>query len=766
MKSKQQTKPYKRINQKRVADDNNLRDMHALQKELSEKTELFDELPISQQTKKGMKRNGFVKMTEIQAATTHLALKGKDLVGSARTGSGKTLSYLLPMLELLYKEKWSSTDGLGALVVAPTRELALQIFKVLHAIGTNHTFSAGLLIGGKNVAQEKTRLNKMNILIATPGRLLQHMDETYGFSADNLKMLILDEADRILDLGFAKTVHAIIDQLPPTHTRQNLLFSATISASVASLAKMSLNDPAYVELKNTDNGEDPTPKNLAQFYSLVPLHRKLDVLFGFVKSHKQNKVLVFASSCKQVRHIYETFSHLRPGISLMQLHGKLKQAKRHATLAQFSRASHAVLFATDIAARGLDIPAVDWVVQLDAPEDADTYIHRVGRTARYNSKGCALMLVEPAEKALLKRLEEKHITPKGTKIKEKLMQPIGNALQAHAFQDTEIKYLAQKAFVSYVRSLHLMKDKEVFDVTRYPLSEYAGSLGLPGVPKVKFMAAEKARARAEDKKEVSESEQEQEQNQESGDDSEDTDLAKQTQKESQSKPGVRTKYDKLFERKNQGQLSEHYNALVDRNREGEGESDEELMTITRRDHELESGGSDGEEDDAAGNLSKRKLRAGQSKKAIAGKSEPGHKLRFDEDGQAHELYELQKGEDVDVDNEKKRFIDEQNKQLKLADVENKRVAKEKRDEKKRKRKDREVEGDDSDDAAEAVIGDGEDDGYVSPEFDLGDEDEIEGESGSDGESDDKESSQKKQKKESETRDIDDDEEYALSLLRN
>lgn len=248
MKSKQQTKPYKRINQKRVADDNNLRDMRALQKELSEKTELFDELPISQQTKKGMKRNGFVKMTEIQAATTHLALKGKDLVGSARTGSGKTLSYLLPMLELLYKEKWSSTDGLGALVVAPTRELALQIFKVLHAIGTNHTFSAGLLIGGKNVAQEKTRLNKMNILIATPGRLLQHMDETYGFSADNLKMLILDEADRILDLGFAKTVHAIIDQLPPTHTRQNLLFSATISASVASLAKMSLNDPAYVEL--------------------------------------------------------------------------------------------------------------------------------------------------------------------------------------------------------------------------------------------------------------------------------------------------------------------------------------------------------------------------------------------------------------------------------------------------------------------------------------------------------------------------------------
>lgn len=486
----------KRINHKRVADDNNLKDMQTLQKELSEKTEIFNDLPISHQTKKGFKRNGFVKMTEIQAATTHLALKGKDLVGSARTGSGKTLSYLLPMLELLYKEKWSNTDGLGALVIAPTRELAVQIFKVLHAIGSNHTFSAGLLIGGKNVAQEKTRLNKMNILIATPGRLLQHMDETYGFNADNLKMLILDEADRILDLGFSKTVHAILDQLPPTNTRQNLLFSATISPSVASLARVSLNEPEYVEIKNKDNGEDPTPKNLSQFYALVPLHRKLDVLFGFVKTHKQNKVLVFANSCKQVRHIYETFSHLRPGISLLQLHGKLKQAKRHQTLTQFSQASHAVLFATDIAARGLDIPAVDWVVQLDAPEDADTYIHRVGRTARYNSKGCALLLVEPAEKdGLLTRLEEKHIAPQFIKIKEKLMQPIGNALQAHAFQDTEIKYLAQKAFVSYLRSIHLMKDKEVFDVTRLPLKEYAGSLGLPGVPKVKFMAAEKAKAR-------------------------------------------------------------------------------------------------------------------------------------------------------------------------------------------------------------------------------------------------------------------------------
>lgn len=214
---------------------------------------------------------------------------------------------------------------------------------------------------------------------------------------------------------------------------------------------------------------------------------------------------------------------------------------------------------------------------------------------------------------------------------------------------------------------------------------------------------------------------------------------------------MRTKYDRLFERKNQGQLSEHYNALIDRNKEGADSDEDDFMTLKRRDHGLDGG--DDEEDDPAGNLSKRKLKAGQSKKAVAGKSEPGHKLRFDDEGLAHELYELQKGDDVDVESEKKRFIEEQNRQLKEADVENKRLAKEKRDEKKRKRKERDFSDDESEEGADAVIGDdGQDDGYISPQFDLASESEES--------DDDKQSSQKKHK-----RDIDDDEEYALSLLR-
>lgn len=198
-------------------------------------------------------------------------------------------------------------------------------------------------------------------------------------------------------------------------------------------------------------------------------------------------------------------------------------------------------------------------------------------------------------------------------------------------------------------------------------------------------------------------------------------------------------------------MSEHYNALIDRN---EGSDEDDFITLKRRDHDLEGDASD--LDDAAGNLSKRKLKAGQSKKAVAGKSEPGHKLRFDDDGEAHEIYELQKGEDVDVEEEKKKFIEEQNEQLKQADIENKRQAKEKRDEKKRKRRERERDDYDEEDeeAGEAVIGGDEpDDGYISPEFDLPP-------SGSEDESESEGPSHKKVK-----RNLQQEEDYALSLLR-
>lgn len=390
-------------------------------------------------------------------------------------------------------------DGLGALVISPTRELALQIFQVLTRIGKRHSFSAGLLIGGKDVDAEKKRVARMNILVATPGRLLQHMDETPEFTADNLQLLVLDEAgmpfryfnapaDRILDNGFEKTLNAIVENLP--RQRQTMLFSATQTKSVRDLARLSLKDPSYVSVH--EKSASSTPAKLKQSYIQLDLPQKLEVVYSFLKTHQKSKIIVFLSSCKQVRLIYESFCKMQPGIPLMCLHGKQKQIKRTGIFEQFCRKQVVCLFATDIAARGLDFPAVDWVIQVDCPESTDTYIHRVGRTARYDLSGNALLLLLPSERAFLERLEERKIPITETRVNPKKIEENGanrvaRNLAAYCSQDAELKYLAQKSFVSYVRSVFLQKDKSVFKVEELPLEAFAQSLGLAGMPKIKFV---------------------------------------------------------------------------------------------------------------------------------------------------------------------------------------------------------------------------------------------------------------------------------------
>lgn len=185
-------------------------------------------------------------------------------------------------------------DGLGALIISPTRELALQIFQVLRSVGKFHTFSAGLLIGGKDVQEEMHRVARMNILVATPGRLLQHMDQTPDFNCDNLQVLVLDEAgiknlipDRILDGGFQQTVNAIIENIP--RERTTLLFSATQTKSVKDLARLSLQDPEYVAVH--EKATSSTPSNLTQSYMKVELHKKLEILYSFIKTHQKTKIM-------------------------------------------------------------------------------------------------------------------------------------------------------------------------------------------------------------------------------------------------------------------------------------------------------------------------------------------------------------------------------------------------------------------------------------------------------------------------------------------
>jgi ATP-dependent RNA helicase DDX10/DBP4 len=298
----------------------------------------FSELPLSSRTLRGLRSSHFTTPTPIQATSIPISLQGQDVLGSARTGSGKTLAFLIPLLERLYLERWGPMDGLGAVVLSPTRELAIQTFNALRSIGGHHTFSAGLVIGGKSLKDEQDRLQRMNILIATPGRLLQHFDSTVGLDTSGVKVLVLDEADRLLDLGFLPTLRAIIQHITPggggpstksatqvdqttastTTGRQTLLFSATQSPNLVQLAKLSLNSPVTIDVdqhlqdgtsnvdSNGASGHGSTststlmPAGLEQFYAVVDLDRKLDALWGFVKSHLKMKGVVFVSSCKQV----------------------------------------------------------------------------------------------------------------------------------------------------------------------------------------------------------------------------------------------------------------------------------------------------------------------------------------------------------------------------------------------------------------------------------------------------------------------------------
>ena len=210
------------------------------------------------------------------------------------------------------------------MVISPTRELAIQIFEVLKKVGAFHEMSAGLIIGGKDVAQEQERVTRMNMLVCTPGRLLQHMDETYGFDCSGLQVLVLDEADRILDMGFSQTINNIVGNLPKE--RQTVLFSATLSKSVKDLARLSLRSPEYIAIHEGSTYQTPT--RLQQHYMVVNSADKLDVLWSFLKTHLKAKTIVFLSSCNQVKFVHEAFCRMRPGIVLSALHGKVKQEKR------------------------------------------------------------------------------------------------------------------------------------------------------------------------------------------------------------------------------------------------------------------------------------------------------------------------------------------------------------------------------------------------------------------------------------------------------
>ncbi|CCW62348.1 unnamed protein product [Phytomonas sp. EM1] len=438
----------------------------------------FIDLPISQRTILGLERGNYKKLTPIQSDALHLALAGYDVLGAAKTGSGKTLCFVIPVLEQLLVEHWDSDMGVGAIILSPTRELALQIFKVIQVVGFKHVFSVALLTGGRDVEEERKRLQMISIMIGTPGRVLHHLQDNSNLALDNLQILCMDEADRLLDLGFREAILSILRYLPPR--RQTLLFSATQTSDVEMLARMSLQAPRYVSSHAITSA--PTPSTLCQNFLIVELHRKLDVLLMFLKRHPNDKIVVFVSTCNQVRFMYLSFSKLlkKMRIPSMCLTSKMKQFRRDEVFKTFCRCKSAVLFCTDVAARGLDFPLVHWVVQYDCPDSAQTYIHRAGRTARAGARGVSLLFLTPSEVPMLSYLANKNIPMREIAVKPGLMHSSQEIFVALVVQG--LKYEAQKAFIAYLRAVAFASNKHVFNVKSIDVEAFSKSLGLLMVP--------------------------------------------------------------------------------------------------------------------------------------------------------------------------------------------------------------------------------------------------------------------------------------------
>ncbi|XP_055331825.1 probable ATP-dependent RNA helicase DDX10 [Paramacrobiotus metropolitanus] len=450
------------------------------------------EFGLSKATLDGLEENDYKESTTIQSKSIPFALEGKDILGAARTGSGKTLAFLIPVLEKLDAVKWSRDFGLGALIITPTRELAYQIYEVLRKIGKHHNFSAGLIIGGKDLKFETPRMGKVNIIIGTPGRICHHLDKNPNIECSNLQILVLDEADRILDMGFAEEVNGILQHLP---SRQTLLFSATQTRSVKDLARLSLTNPEFVSAD--EDSRYATPASLTQTYIVINVEDKLNFLWSFLKFHKEKKTLVFLASCKQVKFIDEALRHLKPGVSLYALHGNMHQLRRMEIYDRFHRKEKAVLLATDVASRGLDFPNVDYVVQLDCPDNVVQYIHRAGRTARFNLNGVAVLIVTPSEEErFIPQLIDKKIPIEKMETNHRHLKPLN--LEAMLARFPGLNESAQRCFKAYLKSIWMTHGEKGMNID---LDAYARSLGLHHKPRIRFFERfKKEQERRKDKK--------------------------------------------------------------------------------------------------------------------------------------------------------------------------------------------------------------------------------------------------------------------------
>ena len=362
----------------------------------------FSELNISESTLRSVKRMGFEEATPIQEGTIKFAMEGRDVLGQAQTGTGKTAAFGIPLIEKIDPKN----PNVQALIIAPTRELAIQVSEEIYKIGYDKRVKLLSVYGGQEIGRQIRALkNRPQIIVGTPGRIQDHINRR-TLKLDDVQTLVLDEADEMLNMGFIDDINAILENVP--ETRQTLLFSATMPPAIRKIAETFMRNPEIVKIK----AKELTMENIEQFFVKSQEREKFDILTRLLDVQKPELAIIFGRTKRRVDELSQALG-LR-GYLAEGIHGDLSQAKRISVLRQFKEGKIDILIATDVAARGLDISGVSHVYNFDIPQDPESYVHRIGRTGRAGKSGIAVTFVTPREMGYLRIVEEttkKRMTP-------------------------------------------------------------------------------------------------------------------------------------------------------------------------------------------------------------------------------------------------------------------------------------------------------------------------------------------------------------------
>lgn len=428
---------------------------------------------------------GFDKPTPVQKAGIPHFIGNKDICVESCTGSGKTLTFLLPIFHKLAKCDFPKATF--ALIISPSRELASQTYEVAAKLaGSFPLVNIQCLIGGHSRSEDITKLEGLekNIIIGTPGRIIDLL-ENNNLNLKALEVLILDEADRLLDMGFKDTIQTLIKALPKQ--RRTGLFSATMTTDVESLIKAGLRNPVYIDVKVTKSNANAQqlPKGLTNYCAIFPsYYEKLPALISFILEHLNNKIIVFFATCSSTNFYLYALNRLKRlhQVKIFRLHGKMKQGQRERVYKEFSEEPFAVLLTTDLIARGIDFPDINWIIQYDPPQNPDFFIHRIGRTARMNKVGESILFLQESEDTYIDYLRIKGI--EFTPINYTSRIDVYDELQQIIINDREGYERAQSAFVSYVRYYKEHHLNFIFELKKLDLGYLAQGFSLLRIPRI------------------------------------------------------------------------------------------------------------------------------------------------------------------------------------------------------------------------------------------------------------------------------------------